>query len=71
MDAEWIRKLPVDMRTTLMQIMNIDLMVSDVKLSCRYRFQLHVLWECAVPFVFNPLSSKARNYRVQKENLKL
>ncbi|KAK6732543.1 hypothetical protein RB195_016735 [Necator americanus] len=26
-DAEWMRKLPVDMRTTLMQIMNIDLMV--------------------------------------------
>ncbi|RCN43980.1 hypothetical protein ANCCAN_10007 [Ancylostoma caninum] len=28
-DAEWIRKLPVDMRTTLMQIMNIDLMVGS------------------------------------------
>ncbi|KHJ97371.1 zinc finger, C4 type [Oesophagostomum dentatum] len=26
-DAEWIRKLPVEMRTTLMQISNIDLMV--------------------------------------------
>ncbi|CAD5215573.1 unnamed protein product [Bursaphelenchus xylophilus] len=25
--AEWIRKLPVDMRTLLMQVMNIDLMV--------------------------------------------
>ncbi|KAK6035564.1 hypothetical protein COOONC_26930 [Cooperia oncophora] len=25
--AEWIRKLPVDMRTTLMQIMNIDLVM--------------------------------------------
>jgi hypothetical protein len=24
---EWVRKLPVDMRTLLMQIMNIDLMV--------------------------------------------
>uniref|UniRef100_A0A0K0CXR6 Nuclear receptor domain-containing protein n=1 Tax=Angiostrongylus cantonensis TaxID=6313 RepID=A0A0K0CXR6_ANGCA len=30
LDAEWIRKLPVDMRTTLMQIMNIDLMVTLV-----------------------------------------
>ncbi|KAE9420360.1 hypothetical protein Angca_004910, partial [Angiostrongylus cantonensis] len=29
LDAEWIRKLPVDMRTTLMQIMNIDLMVGS------------------------------------------
>ncbi|EYB84512.1 hypothetical protein Y032_0315g2276 [Ancylostoma ceylanicum] len=28
-DAEWMRKLPVDMRTTLMQIMNIDLMVGS------------------------------------------
>ncbi|VDM64851.1 unnamed protein product [Angiostrongylus costaricensis] len=29
LDAEWIRKLPVDMRTTLMQIMNIDLMAGS------------------------------------------
>uniref|UniRef100_A0A1I7XC71 Nuclear receptor domain-containing protein n=1 Tax=Heterorhabditis bacteriophora TaxID=37862 RepID=A0A1I7XC71_HETBA len=28
-DAEWMRKLPVDMRTTLMQLMNIDLMVGS------------------------------------------
>ncbi|CAD5211080.1 unnamed protein product [Bursaphelenchus okinawaensis] len=27
--AEWVRKLPVDMRTLLMQIMNIDLMVQS------------------------------------------
>ncbi|CAI5442774.1 unnamed protein product [Caenorhabditis angaria] len=26
-DAEWMRKLPVDMRTTLMQLLNIDLIV--------------------------------------------
>lgn len=26
---EWIRKLPVDMRTLLMQIMNIDLIVNS------------------------------------------
>lgn len=28
-DAEWLRKLPVDMRTTLMQLMNMDLMVGS------------------------------------------
>lgn len=27
-DSEWTRKLPVDMRTTLMQLMNIELMVT-------------------------------------------
>uniref|UniRef100_A0A1I8A2S8 Nuclear receptor domain-containing protein n=1 Tax=Steinernema glaseri TaxID=37863 RepID=A0A1I8A2S8_9BILA len=28
LDDDWIRKLPVDMRTTLMQLMNIELLVS-------------------------------------------
>lgn len=27
--AEWIRKLPVDMRTLLMQLMNIDLIITS------------------------------------------
>lgn len=28
-DSEWAKKLPVDMRTNLMQLMNIELIVSS------------------------------------------
>lgn len=39
---EWTRKLPVDMRTLLMQIMNIDLMVCIFFNFCVF----HSFWVC-------------------------